>query len=102
MDRFCHYHGKLPLLALREKGDSMALMWNVNMTINAPEMVDFMAECGIVDLMAKFQEEGLERFSRGKERIDFLLGTHDLLLAKDKAGILNYDEGFPGSDHQMV
>jgi hypothetical protein len=72
------------------------------MTINDLEMVDFMAECRIVNLMSEFQEEGPKTFVRGNERIDFLLGTHDLLLAKDKAGILNYDEGFPGSDHRMV
>jgi hypothetical protein len=52
--------------------------------------------------MYKFQEEGPETFVRGKQRIDLILGTHDLLFVKEKVGILNYDEGFPGSDHCMV
>jgi hypothetical protein len=90
------------ILESKKQGDSILLMWDANMSITDPEMVDIMMECGLVDLHAEFQDDGPKTHMRGKEKIEFIFGTPDLLGAKVKVGILNYDEGFPDSDHQLI
>eukprot|EP00956_Cyclotella_meneghiniana_P019722 scaffold34200_cov24-Cyclotella_meneghiniana.AAC.2 len=86
-----------------KKGFHPMIMMDANADVSEKQLSDFMKENGVIDLITDIhsEDEPPSTYSRGKKRIDLILGDEHLRRAVVRAGSRDLHDGVSSSDHTM-
>ncbi len=76
-------------------------MWDTNDVISHPDIISFMDQCHLYDLLAPFNIPAEATTTDRGRRIDFIVGTALLVQSARRGGILSKEQS-PSSDHRAL
>ena len=88
------------IMELQEENYSVILMLDANSTLDDPQLLDFLATCGLHDLHSNDPSPSTFIGSANR-RIDFIFGCDEARRYVIRSGSLAYTEG-PQSDHRSL